>query len=313
MMRIKKYFFRTFAFLVIGASVVACDNEPVDPMIDTGGLVGKPVIEVSKDGEAKLIRSGFTATLNKRSEFTLHMPNLFEDKDQLNIFTLLFVEGSFPGNANASSYYSSEQVQWYSSVNPLRPEFVTGIVDILSINKIARAVKGKFDLRMTPVTTEGESSPSVATALRFIGDFTDVPYTREEPFYLEAEVASQVFRNTNTIAKLQAGNLQISSVSIDAPEQKLELSVPVDFLETGESITLSDDQFQMIYFSEFGVEYKYLGTAQNSDTTSKITVVCQDKEKGIYSGKFNVSLDSVLEQIENKLSISYGDFRVEIQ
>ncbi|MHC5202534.1 hypothetical protein [Myroides sp. LJL119] len=296
-----KSIINAISVLILSATtclLVSCDNEPVDSYIKDSIEVGKPVVRVNIDEQQQIIREDIYATVNKFGEFKLIIRDLQQRQDSLTLFTRLFQEGLFPGSSNASYYWNQELDIHYSTVDPLRPNMMTGFVTMEYINKKAHVVKGSFDLTMIPLSQDsvgtGTGNPNIQS-FKISGSFQDLPYKREEPYYLEADIEQQTFRNNNATMFYSNNNFVIQAKGVEKPEMLIELVLPVEQLKNGETYDFSQTGFDASYISENGIEYDLGKQNGNFTPNSRLTIMeIKEFEKGyLLEAEFNLELHPV--------------------
>lgn len=305
----------TFALLIIG--IQSCENEPVDAYLKDSDLVGKTVVRLLIEDSQEIFRENIYATVNKKGEFKLVMRDLMQRQDSLQLFTRLFQVGTFPGGSNPSIYWNQLTNMYYSTVDSQRPGYVTGFIKMEYINKKAQVVNGDFDLLMIPMqdkqdTTNVSLDPNISS-FKVSGSFTDLPYQREEAYYLEAEINQEVFRN-NIATLTQNDNAFIAkAVGVEDPEKSIIITLPRQGIEQGKTYDFSQAGFSAIYTSENGIEYD-LGKSNGSFSgTSRITIVTlQDSSQAqgvLLETRFNLEMHP-LGQGQDPLIVEFGSFRL---
>lgn len=308
---------KVFVFALMGLVMNACQDEPVDAYLKDSDVVGKPVVKVVIEDTEEIFRENVFATVNKKGEFKLVVNNLMQRQDSLQLFTRLFQVGIFPGASNPSFYWNQELDLTYSSVDPKRPGYVTGFVKMEYINKRAHVVNGDFDLTMIPVGNEQDSlgggfNPSIQS-FKLSGSFVDLPYKRAEPYYMEAEINEEIFRNNNANLTLKDNSFVLKAVGVDSPEMEIEITLPSDQIKQGQVYDFSQTGFSAVYFSENGVGYDLGKTTGSFGPNSRISIDLlentQDAKGYIMEGKFTLELHPI-EQGQDPLLVEFGRFKL---
>ncbi|MHC5353040.1 hypothetical protein ACYSNX_02450 [Myroides sp. LJL115] len=311
---------KAFVFALVAIGVNACQDEPVDPYLKDSDVVGKPVVKVVIEDTEEIFREDIFATVNKKGEFKLIVNDLMQRQDSLQLFTRLFQVGIFPGASNPSLYWNQELDLTYSSVDPKRPGYVTGFVKMEYINKRSHVVNGNFDLMMIPMGNENDSinggaNPSIQS-FKISGSFVDLPYKRAEPYYLEAEISEEIFRNNNANLILSENSFIIKAIGVDNPEMEIEITLPSDQIKQGQIYDFSQPGFSAVYFSENGVGYDLGKTNGTFTANSKISIdLLENTQEGngfLMEGKFTLELHPI-EQGKDPLLIEFGRFKLSTQ
>lgn len=310
-------FYTTLSVLILslaGCVLTSCDNEPVDSYIKDSIEVGKPVVRIFVGETEQIIREDVYATVNKDGEFKFVIRDLQQRQDSLTLFTRIFKEGLFPGSSNQSYYWNQELDMHFSTVDPLRPNMLTGFITMDYINKKSHVVKGSFDLTMIPVVQDsvgsGTGNPNIQS-FPISGSFVDLPYKREEPFYLEADIKQETFRNNNASMTLEDQQFHIIAKGVEDPERLIELTLPLQKISLGGIYNFSEAGFNAKYTSENGVKYD-LGKQNGSFTAnSKLVIVGFELIDNRYYLEANFDLElHPVDKGEDPLTISSGRFKL---
>lgn len=297
-------------FAITGLTVVSCDNEKYDPIIEGEKGVGKPILTINNQGDHILLRDSLVATVDKDGMVELMVAGADKKrKDVLILRTLKFQKGTFPTNANESNYFSVEHKTWYTTKDKDRPNVITGLVNISTINRKARVLTGDFDItRMMPV---GKDNPNLKP-FAISGSFSDIPFKRKEATYLEAFVDGEALENPKEKAEVKANRIVITSLDgiemtqeliLDFPsnETLVEMSDPKEFKELG--------WFKVSYTSKYGIKYTSEGVAESEGFMRFDEVKYKDGKLVSLKGRFDATLVRV-DKPEEKVKITYGDFSV---
>lgn len=321
MKRVSKIIIACFS-VIMALSIVSCDNEPVDPVLDESREVGKPIVIVKSEGEEEIIREDVVAKINSKGEFTLALNHLKGRDDELKIFTRKFVEGNFPTNANPSTYLNRELKVQYSTVDENRPNYVTGYIKITNINKNARVVTGNYSMTMVPVRVGGPEEgidPNIKS-FTIEGSFENVPYQREEEFYIDAEVNKVPFVSITPQWKEENGSSTISGKGYGQLEQEIFLKFPTEIIsaeniEEGKKVySFNDEGFDAFYISEYGVKYSLDKENNASMLNCELELVSLDSTTidkdnvTVLVGRYKLKL---IADTDQEVTIKYGTFKVE--
>lgn len=301
----------TLSLFAIGAlTVVSCDNEKYDPIIEGEMGVGKPVMTINNQGDNILLRENIVATVDKEGVLEITVKGADKTgKDILLLRTLKFQTGTFPTNANECNYYSDEHKLAYTTIDKDRPTFITGLVNIKTINRKARVLTGDFNItRMMPTSKDNPNLKPFAIS----GNFTDIPFKRKEVTYLEAFANGEALENPAERAEIKGDTIFITSLDgvemtqeliLDFPsnEQLVEMSDPKEFKKLG--------WFNVKYTSKYGVKYTSEGVAESEGFLRFDKVEYKDGKLVSLKGRFDATLKRV-DNPEEKVKITFGDFSV---
>lgn len=288
--------------LLAGLGFVSCDNEGVDPVLETGKMVGKQLVTLNMRGESYLEREKIVATVDKNRELLFTISNLGETgEDYLIINTKRFVTGNLPTNVNESRYYSKEEDAWYSTKDTARANWVTGFIKIDNINKNARVFSGSIDIsNMMPMTTDNPNLKPFSIS----GNFEDVVYTRLEPTYFDALINGEPMQNTKENMEVKDGRLLLSGTDESGKVESLVISVPENkILQANTKYEL--DVFTATYTSPEGVVY--ISTSEKrKDSYMVIEEVSYNDKNEIQTlkGRFDLVLST---EGENELTVKIED------
>ncbi|MCC9041345.1 hypothetical protein LNQ81_01175 [Myroides sp. M-43] len=299
-------------FAITGFTVVSCDNEGYDPIIEGELGVGKPTMTINNQGDVILLREGIVATLDKDGILEIKVAGADKSgQDSLILRALKFQTGTFPTNANKCEYYSWENKLRYTTIDKDRPTFITGLLKINTINRKARVLSGDFNItRMIP---ENQDNPNLK-AFAISGDFKDIRFVRKEATYLEAFVNEEPLENPKEKAEIKGNNIVITSIDGVEMTQELIIELPNnDVLEAS-----SDPKefknlgwFNVLYTSKYGVKYTSEGM-DDKDGLLRIDAVEYKNNKIVsLKGRFEAMLRGADEgKEEERVKITFGDFSV---
>lgn len=297
-------------FTIAGLTVVSCDNEKYDPIIEGEKGVGKPIMNINNQGDNILLRENIKATVDKDGVLEITVKGADKTgNDILLLRTLKFETGTYPTNANKNEYYSAEHQLEYSTIDPDRPNIITGLVNIKTINRKARVLTGDFNItRMMPVNKDNPNLKPFAIS----GDFTDIPFRRKEATYLEAFVNGVALENPQEKAEIKDERIVITS--LDGIEMTQELIL--DFPSNETLVEMSDPKefkklgwFNVKYTSKYGIKYTSEGVAESEGFLRFDEVKYKDGKLVSLKGRFDATLVQV-DKPEEKVKITYGDFSV---
>jgi hypothetical protein len=297
-------------FAIAGLTVVSCDNEKYDPIIEGEKGVGKPIMNINNQGDNILLRENIKATVDKDGVLEITVKGADQTgNDILLLRTLKFETGTYPTNANKNEYYSAEHQLKYSTIDPDRPNIITGLVNIKTINRKARVVTGDFNInRMIPDNKDNPNLKPFAIS----GDFTDIPFKRKEATYLEAFVNGAALENPREKGEIKEGRVVITSLDgiemtqeliLDFPsdEKLVEMSDPKEFKKLG--------WFKVLYTSKYGIKYTSEGVEESEGFLRFDEVKYENGKLVSLKGRFDATLVQV-DKPEEKVKITYGDFSV---
>jgi len=297
-------------FTIAGLTVVSCDNEKYDPIIEGEKGVGKPIMNINNQGENILLRENIKATVDKDGVLEITVKGADKTgNDILLLRTLKFQTGTYPTNANKNEYFSVEHQLKYSTIDPDRPNVITGLVNIKTINRKARVVTGDFNInRMIP---ENNDDPNLK-AFAISGDFTDIPFKRKEATYLEAFANGIALENPSEKGEIKEGRVVITS--LDGVEMTQELIL--DFPSNEKLVEMSDPKefkklgwFNVKYTSKYGIKYTSEGVEESEGFLRFDEVEYKEGKLVSLKGRF----DATLVQVDNpkeKVKITFGDFSI---
>ncbi|MEC4114538.1 hypothetical protein [Myroides pelagicus] len=320
MRRIIKTSIAFVALVSVGMTVVSCNNESVDPLLEDGKEVGKALVYTNTDGTEQIFRENVVAKISANGEMDIPINGIKGEKnDVLNLHTRIFQEGNFPGNANKSTYFDRENNQYFSTVDPDRPTYITGFMKVEFINRKARVVSGSYDLRMIPVKVEGEDTDPSIRSFQVKGTFENVPYERAEATYVDAEIDGATYRNTVAQLAKTETTYVVNSMEKNNEEQRLTFSFPIEKAVAGQVIKMDEDGVDAFYSSGFGI--KYILDKEDEELLSKTyikiesvdTIVEQVNgtpvEKVTIKGQFYMKLKGEAES-KRIIEVKYGVFKV---
>lgn len=298
-------------FTIAGLTVVSCDNEKYDPIIEGEKGVGKPIMTINNQGDNILLRDSIKATVDKDGVLEITVKGADKTgNDILLLRTLKFQTGTYPTNANENNYYSNEHKLWYTTIDPDRPTFITGLVNVKTINRKARVVTGDFNItRMIPTSKDNPNLKPFAIS----GSFTDIPFKRKEATYLEAFVNGTALENPSEKGEIKGDRVVITS--LDAVEMTQELIL--DFPNTDIKVSADPKDFKKLgwfnvkYTSKYGIKYTSEGVGETEGFIrfDSYEVDKKDSNKIILKGRFDATLVGV-DNPEDKVKITFGDFSV---
>lgn len=246
-----KYIVASCLFIV-SLGFVSCDNEKVDPLLEGNIMVGKPIVNLNIEGESYMEREKIIATVDKNREFTLRVDNLGETgEDFLIVHTKKFIERNFPTNVNESKYYSKKNDTWYTTKDTLRPNLVTGHIELSYINKIARVVNGGINIKsMIPLNSENPNLKQFPIT----GDFSNIPYSRLEKTYFDAFIGEEPMQNSEEKIAIVDNSLVISGTDEVGKTQSLFITFTKG-LVLKSNTKYEQETFKAVYTSPEGVKY----------------------------------------------------------
>ncbi|WP_121967101.1 DUF6252 family protein [Myroides sp. N17-2] len=303
-------------FSIAGLTVVSCDNESYDPIIEGEKGVGKPVVTVNNQGDMIMLREGVVASKDRDGKITIEIVGADKSgKDVLTLNTFKLQRGTFPTNATANecNYYSVENKLLYTTIDKDRPNVISGMLTISEINRKARVLSGNFDIkRMMPTNNDNPNLKAFAIS----GSFKDINIVRSYATYLEAFADNEEMENLRETARIEGNRIIITSLDHVEKTQELILDLPSE----GLVVTGSDPKefkklgwFKVAYTSKYGVKYTSDEVAESEGSLRIDEADYKDGKLISLKGRFEANLIGVGEENKDKkVKITFGEFSIKL-
>lgn len=234
----------SFCFALISFSMLtSCDEESIEEVLLNPELVGESIVRVQAN-DTLIIRKNIIGLVNQEGKFTFKVD--LEGGDFLVINTEMFEKGAYPTNINVASYFYADLQDNGYSINIKQPEFLTGLIKIEAINKVAHVLDGSFKFKIYP---PAENSLNLRP-FTIEGDFENLKYARAEQEYFEAMLNGVKYKNNAQSARVVENTIEVKAVN-SLTEEDLVLTFSKD-IEVG---TYGGQSFTGMYKSTAGVVY----------------------------------------------------------
>lgn len=219
----KKNKFISFIFLVFASiSFVACDNEPIDSLINPGDFGGENP-GGSSDAVFKADFSGntwvATATQAMISGNLIEIAGVKANGEGFGFLIDGSSVGTYPANDNLLAFTPANSEFGYWSFNTDNPSENTGSITISEIDTVNKTISGTFNFKGY---WSDDDAPSILPILFTNGVFTDIPYITQpetnDTFY--AKVNGTEFVDVDLLA-LELGINGQNYISIGAQNAAL--------------------------------------------------------------------------------------------
>lgn len=308
-------------FSITGLTVVSCDNESYDPIIEGEKGVGKSIVTVNNQGDMIMLREGVVASKDREGRVTIKIVGADKSgKDILTLNTFKLQKGTFPTNATANEcfYKSVEHNLLYTTIDKDRPNMISGTFAISEINRKARVLSGSFDIkRMMPTNNDNPNLKPFAIS----GSFKDIAIVRSYDTYLEAFADNEEMENLRETVKIEGNRIIITGLDNVEKTQELILDLPKE----GLAVTGNDPKdfkklgwFKVAYTSKYGVKYTSEGMGENDgvlriDVAELVKDTKTNKSEYWVKGRFEANLVGAdKENKDKKVKITFGEFSIKL-
>lgn len=269
--------------------LTSCDEESIEEVLLNPELVGESIVRVQAN-DTLIIRKNIVGFVNQEGKFTFKVT--LDGGDFLVINTELFEKGVYPANINVASYFYADLQDNGYSINMKRPEFLTGLIKIEAINKVAHVLDGNFKFKIYPP----EENALNLRPFTIEGSFENLRYERAEQEYFEAVLDGEKFKNDTQRARLDDDVIEVTALN-SMTEENLVLTFSKD-LEVG---TYGGQSFKGVYQSTAGVIY----TTHADLGPNSLQIKSNNGNK--IQANFSLKLRSAA---GNVIEIKQGDFKL---